>query len=690
MPPGHQWAYPWNAPLPPISRPDISTFDIEEKEKFIGRLLAARSRVAAFPKFIQAPINKRIDDIERSQGIKKANAHLLNHVILRTAPRLELIAEKYKINRDSFVTAELRRDFNNLPDMDSKRRDELAFRIAAYLNMEMSLIADETAGEPPHRVAFETYSRIANIARAFNQVPPGFSSWEKGSLEPDAAISALFRLTSENWWRRRLKRFADLWREHLQIGLGNVSKKTSAYCSRTTQFEWKEQRRRTREFLESMQLEDEEGNRISLIEKYDGSNANPEIRRCEMMTRIRGFENVSLELGYVADFYTLTAPSKYHATTSAGYKNRKWQGSNPADTQRYLCGVWAKIRAKLARDGLPIFGIRVAEPHHDGTPHWHMLIFMRPSDVDAIRLVMRGHAMSEDFEELRSDKAKKARFYVEPIDPDKGSATGYVAKYISKNIDGYALDGEIDADTKEPLKEAALAASAWASRWRIRQFQFIGGAPVSVYRELRRMADTDTAKALDLDFAAVHDAADKGAWGEYVKAQGGPFVKRRELIVSLVYELKEGASEYGEDVKKIFGVQCSHVPGSPIRTRIKEWKIVSKISDEAKATSVLALAFELDLNGAFAPSRSSVNNCTEPQRRVSRNIELQLKSRGETGDPEQVSILIRGGILKTDPGKGLRIANNQLIDVRIGLDVGRVYRASNERDVEKAFNDLGI
>ncbi len=34
--------------------------------------------------------------------------------------------------------------------------------------------------------------------------------------------------------------------------------------------EWREQKRRTREFLKGMELEDEEGNRISLIEKYDG------------------------------------------------------------------------------------------------------------------------------------------------------------------------------------------------------------------------------------------------------------------------------------------------------------------------------------------------------------------------------------------------------------------------------------
>ncbi|MGC0809260.1 replication endonuclease [Pantoea agglomerans] len=284
-----------------------------------------------------------------------------------------------------------------------------------------------------------------------------------------------------------------------------------------------------------------------------------------------------------------------------GYRNRKWNGASPADTQRYLCSVWQKIRAKLHREEIRIFGIRVAEPHHDATPHWHMLMFMRPEQAERVREIMRDYACKEDSGELTSDKARKARFHAEAIDPEKGSATGYVAKYISKNIDGYALDGEKDDETGKDLKETASAVSAWAARWHIRQFQFVGGAPVTVYRELRRMADSETAHGLSVEFAAAHDAADAGDWAGYVNAQGGPFVRRDELAVRTWYQASEDVNEYGEQTVRIKGVYATEVgDDTPILTRLAQWKIVPK--------RAVDLGFEF--KDAPASSRSSVNNCT--------------------------------------------------------------------------------
>lgn len=611
--------YWWNLAPQAIASPYLTYDQRYRRDRMFAALLHARKVLSLQPELVRFDVYRTAAVLEQNQGSQRSNAFLISFC-KKALPRLELVAKKYEsagINSNVSTAVfgghfdtrlmqylasrmvNLVARYNRLPDMSRADVDLLAGDIANFIRSELANIDDSGFGEL--KTLYTWYMHAGFISLQFNVTPPHWERVANKYFNKDDIAPAVIRMFTESWWRNRLRRVASAWREHLQIAVGNVSKKKHAYASKNCVTDWREQKRRTREFLKGLDLEDEDGNRISLIEKYDGSVANPAIRRCELMTRIRGFENICNELGYVGEFYTLTAPSKYHATTKAGYRNSKWNGASPSDTQNYLTGLWARIRAKLHREEIRIFGIRVAEPHHDGTPHWHMLMFMLPEDVERVRLIIRDYAWEEDLHELRSEKAKKARFHAEAIDPEKGSATGYVAKYISKNIDGYALDGETDDESGELLKETAPAVSAWAARWHIRQFQFIGGAPVTVYRELRRLADTETAHGLSVEFAAVHDAADAGDWAGYVNAQGGPFVRRDDLQVRTLYEPRAEFNQYGEETICIRGVYDSAVGvDTPILTRLTQWKIVPK----------RAVDLAVDVKGAPAPSRSSVNNCT--------------------------------------------------------------------------------
>ncbi|EFL91099.1 putative phage replication protein [Candidatus Regiella insecticola LSR1] len=84
-----------------------------------------------------------------------------------------------------------------------------------------------------------------------------------------------------------------------------------------------------------------------------------------------------------------------------------------------------------------------------------------------------------------------------PVLKSKGTPTGYLTKYVSKNLDGSVLKSAADPATGEPLlshetgkplHEAVEHVVAWASLHRVRQFQFFGIPSRQTYRELRLLA----------------------------------------------------------------------------------------------------------------------------------------------------------------------------------------------------------
>ncbi|ELN2735932.1 replication endonuclease [Pluralibacter gergoviae] len=609
------FAWPWNAPRRAIGSPGLTHRQQRERHQQIVALLAARRAIALLPDCLQREIHRRSDALEAREGAPAANAYI-RYVGAHRLPRAEKVMAQWRIAAVSpTVTQQIFRGhfdtdflqflaarlvsmasrYNRLADMNRADVDRLAEDIAHFIRAELANV--DVAGECDGSTLYRWYLHAAAICQQFNVTPPCWQRVSQKNINHKQLGPAVIRMFSKEWWRSRLRRTALQWREHLLIAFGCVSRREHPFASSGCLREWREQKRRTRDFLKSMELEDEEGHRISLIDKYDASTANPAIRRCELMTRIRGFENICQQLGFAGEFCTITAPAAWHATLSSGCPNPAWNGASPQNTQRWFNQLWAKIRARLHRENIRIFGLRVAEPHHDATPHWHLLIFLRPEHLEAFRRTVRDYALADDAHELRSESAKQARFHSVVMDSSKGSATGYLAKYIAKNIDGYALDGERERESGRPLKETSAAATAWASRWRIRQFQFIGGAPVTVWRELRRLHNRAAAGSLSVAFADAHSAADAGDWASYVNAQGGPFVKRDALQVRAFYQPSQHVNQYGEALMCIRGVY-DRLAGEDfaIITRPTQWKIVPRRREEVRAQS--------------GPSWSSVTNCT--------------------------------------------------------------------------------
>lgn len=345
---------------------------------------------------------------------------------------------------------------------------------------------------------------------------------------------AVARMLCQRWWVRRLRAAVARRCEAAAIGAQLVCRGVWPYASQDGVDRRRSQRARNAQAVARADLLDmDSGERIKLSAVVDSSIANPEIKRAELMVRIRGCEEVATSDGHVAEFWTLTTPSRFHAQRMAGSvaePNPLYDQSRPDAAQRYLRSVWARARAAWQRRGLVVYGMRVAEPHHDATPHWHVLVFGSSRDLRFARRLLRVYALRDSAAE---HGARLHRFKVDQIRPEKGDAAGYVAKYVAKNIDGFGVG--IDGETGKRASIAVRRCDAWAAAWHIRQFQFFGLPSVTVWRALRKVREAVADGAIE----AVRVAADVSDWAAYILAQ-------RAHPVKILYSKSARLNSYGE------------------------------------------------------------------------------------------------------------------------------------------------
>ncbi|MGD9786318.1 MAG: replication endonuclease [Sulfuricellaceae bacterium] len=380
------------------------------------------------------------------------------------------------------------------------------------------------------------------------------------------------RLTDYRWWRKTLRRRTMRTREAGAIKAGFVHRKAGLYASDETMARHRQHRKLGAQYLEMMEAINELGEIFTLDEIAAGNVSNPAVRRAELMVRIKGMEAYAQGKGLRALFVTWTCPSRMHSRRDNGTPNPKYDTTTPALAHRHLQAQWAKARAKLKREGVNCFGLRVEEPHHDGTPHRHILLFVHPLQVGRLTAILTRYALEHDADE---PGAQKHRLTVERIDPAKGSAAGYVAKYIAKNVDGEHVGLDFEANG-ESAATTAERVNAWAATWGIRQFQFFGGQKVTPWRELRRLREEPQG-----EFSAPWFHADRGDWDGYTRAM-------EEAPLALWTEPRPSLRYAGEESTIIKGLEFGP---EKLKTRVHEWRI------EPKA-------------GAFAPPWTRVNNCT--------------------------------------------------------------------------------
>ena len=690
----------------------ISHAKMAREQQRVNPDLVIIADVSAMPAHISKPLLERIKYFH-SLGRAKAYSRYLRETIRPCLERLERV-------RDSQVSASFRFMASQeglegllvLPEMNQDQVKRLSTLVAAHMSMCLDaaygdlFVSDDVKPEEIR----QAWERVAAEAMRLEVIPPAFEKLrrKKRRRKPvpyELIPPSLARMLCADWWYRKLWQMRCEWREEQLRAVCLVNKKTSPYVSYEAVIHKREQRRKSLEFFRSHELVNEDGDTLDMEDVVNASNSNPAHRRNEMMACVKGLELIAEMRGDCAVFYTITCPSRFHATLNNGRPNPKWTSATVRQGSDYLVDTFAAFRKAMHKAGLRWYGVRVAEPHHDGTVHWHLLCFMRKKDRRSITALLRKFAIREDREELGTNTGP--RFKSELINPRKGTPTSYIAKYISKNIDGRGLAKEISKETGRSLRDSAEHVSAWASLHRVQQFRFFGIPGRQAYRELRLLAGQAArvqgerkagAPVLDnprLD--AVLAAADAGCFATYIMKQGGVLVPRKHHLVRTAYELNDEPSAYGDHGIRIYGIWSPIVEGK-ICTHAMKWKKIRKAVDvqEAAADQGACAPWtrgnncppveNLNKSGGDLPDiktmdekelQEYLHNMGQKERReltarlrlvkpkrkkayiqsISEQQRLQLEAeltaRGFEGSASEIDLLLRGGSIPS--GAGLRI-----------------------------------
>lgn len=171
-------------------------------------------------------------------------------------------------------------------------------------------------------------------------------------------------------------------------------------------------------------------------------------------------------------FMTITLPSEYHPKKQKNGKlvdNPKYNGMEAKEANQELTKRFAKLRhdrsiKELSNDNRVYF--RVTEPHEDGTPHLHVLMFVPSDSVDKIVMA---------FERIfRSRKNERKANDIQTIETDIKNSTAYIMKYINKVL---------PLSKKEKLSQKEKYLNAWYSKHKITRFYSSRTlAPLEVYK----------------------------------------------------------------------------------------------------------------------------------------------------------------------------------------------------------------
>ena len=357
--------------------------------------------------------------------------------------------------------------------------------------------------------------------------------------------------------RRVLRRRAATARQHLAALLGTIGAGGAPYADHYAVTCWRERQAAAEAFGLSRVLLFEDGQQVSLWGVMESSR---KARLAALYAQTLGLDELADRRGLLPVFITMTLPPQHHPNPRHGlpYAGLEWEDAPcPGETDAAMGGLWTLLRARLAADDIDLLGLRVVEPHQDGCPHLHALLYFQDQT--------QSDRLDWHLQELCPEpvKGKRIASKLVTLDRTKAKPATYVMKYLLKCLPAHEdaarhADGAITDGDPDHLAHHAEV-QAWASERRLRRFAWLGLHGIrTTWQRIRAMTDDEIEHAPDAMQEAAH-AMRTGAWADALEAMGAIRADGRERV-RLTYATKENA--YGEDVKRPDGLAMGdwHMP----------------------------------------------------------------------------------------------------------------------------------
>ena len=315
-------------------------------------------------------------------------------------------------------------------------------------------------------------------------------------------------------WRRKLRK-TGLFAQGLMTATLAMANNGKHYCSDHTTVHYVERKAKERQYLakKCVTFEKRDGSQksISLLEIAD-QKMSADI--AEVYAINKAYEHEAHRLNLDAYFITLTLPGEYHPSPRRcnGGKNEDWTAdTGPDRAGAELQKMWRNIMRDIKKipEFLGAFGMKVLEPHKDGCPHLHAMLYL-PATYQKNEDGLFSYEPTEEIlnEIIARYVPGEHQREVRLIQKDETGETAtmspasYVMKYILKSMKDAgdrpdllianlkSKDPEIRQAAREEL--ARFRHKAWLSTLGRRGFSFVGMRGVrTIWRRLWNATDDD-------------------------------------------------------------------------------------------------------------------------------------------------------------------------------------------------------